>query len=159
MVHRGLAMHERRLAAVASTALACAVAAAVLGSGSAAKAQSASGTLSGFKTGYGATGISGFEAPVDVSTRDSSGNLVITDGVTQVGSDQSVFSHLQVGGASDSYAGVGAIGSATAIGNNLSVNVSGSYNTVIVNANQTNTGDVTANTTVLNGKVNLNGGQ
>ncbi len=151
MSHRGSATLERRLAALA-------VAASVVAPCGGALAQSASSSLSQFKSGYGAN-LSGFEQPVNVSTRDASGNLVITDGVIQTGADQSVFSHLQVGGASDSYAGVGAIGQATAIGNNLSVNVSGSYNTVVVNANQTNTGDITANTTVLNGKVNLNGGQ
>ena len=50
------------------------------------------------------------------------------------------------------------MGSATAIGNNLVVVTQGSYNTVIVNATQTNTGAVTATTQVLNGKVDLNGG-
>lgn len=161
MFDRRSATQRRRLEVLTSTVLASAVlvtAAALMAPG-AARAQSASGTLSGYKTGYGGANLSGFEQPVNASIRDASGNLVITDGVIQTGSDQSVFSHLQVGGASDSYAGVGAIGSSTAIGNNLSVNVSGSYNTVVVNANQTNTGDITANTTVLNGKVNLNGGQ
>jgi holdfast attachment protein HfaA len=124
----------------------------------AAEAQSASSTLSAFKAGYGGTGLSGFEQPINVNTRDANGNLVITDGVIQAGTDNSVFSHQMVGGASDSYSGAGALGSATAIGNNLSVNVSGNYNTVIVNSTQTNTGSVTA-TTTLNGKVNLDAGQ
>ena len=137
------------LASTVATTLACAGAAA---------AQSASSTLSQFKAGYGGTGLSGFEQPVNVTTRDANGNLLITDGVIQVGSDLSIFSHLQVGGASDSYAGVGAIGGATAIGNSLSVNVSGADNTVVVNANQTNTGAITA-ATVLNGKVNLDAAQ
>jgi holdfast attachment protein HfaA len=139
------------MAAVAGlvAALACA---------GAAQAQSASSTLSAFKAGYGGTGLSGFEQPINVNTRDANGNLVITDGVIQAGTDNSVFSHQMVGGASDSYSGAGAIGSATAIGNNLSVNVSGNYNTVIVNSTQTNTGSVTA-TTTLNGKVNLDAGQ
>ena len=123
-----------------------------------AAAQSASSSLSPFKAGYGGSGLSSFEQPVNITTRDASGNLVITDGVIQVGSDQSVFSHVQVGGASDSYAGVGALGSATAIGNSLSVNVQGNYNTVVVSAAQTNTGAITA-TTDLNGKVNLDAGQ
>ena len=77
------------------------------------------------------------------------------DGVTQIGSDQSMFAKSgSTTGASDAYSGAGAIGGATAIGNNLSVNVSGQYNTVIVNSSQTNTGSVSA-TTTLNGKVNL----
>ena len=121
-------------------------------------AQSASGTLSTFKAGYGGTGLSGLDQPVNVNTRDANGNLVITDGVIQTGADNSVFSHASVGGASDTYSGAGATGSASAVGNNLSVNVSGNYNTVLVNATQTNTGNISA-TTVLNGKVNLDGGQ
>jgi holdfast attachment protein HfaA len=145
---------RRRLSRVAAGLSA---AAGLLAAG-AACAQSASGTLSSFKAGYGATGLSGFEQPVNVNTRDANGNLVITDGVIQAGSDNSVFSHQSVGGASDTYSGAGALGSATAIGNNLSVNVSGNYNTVVVNAQQTNTGNVSASTT-LNGKVNLDAGQ
>jgi holdfast attachment protein HfaA len=131
---------------------------AALACAGAAEAQSASSTLSAFKAGYGGTGLSGFEQPINVNTRDANGNLVITDGVIQAGTDNSVFSHQMVGGASDSYSGAGAMGSATAIGNNLSVNVSGNYNTVIVNATQTNNGNISA-TTVLNGKVNLDAGQ
>ena len=96
---------------------------------------------------------------MNVSTRNASGNLVITDGVTQIGSDQSVFSKSgSTSGASDAYSGAGAVGGASAIGNNLSVNVSGNYNTVVVNSTQVNNGSVSA-TTVLNGKVNLDGGQ
>jgi holdfast attachment protein HfaA len=129
---------------------------AMLALAGAAQAQSASSTLSAYKAGYGGTGLSGFESPVNVSTRDANGNLVITDGVIQAGSDNSIFSHVTVGGASDTYSGAGALGSATAIGNNLSVNVSGNNNMVIVNATQTNTGSISA-TTVLNGKVNLDG--
>ena len=142
----------RRVAILATATLAMAAAAGT------ANAQSASGTLSAFKAGYGGTGISGFEQPVNVSTRDANGNLVVTDGVIQAGSDNSVFSHLSVGGASDTYSGAGALGSATAVGNSLNVNVSGNYNTVVVNSTQTNTGNISA-TTVLNGKVNLDGGQ
>jgi len=122
-----------------------------------AHAQSASSSLSQFRNGYAASGLSSFEQPVDVSTRDANGNLVITDGVIQTGNGSSVFAS---NGAGDTYSGAGGVqvGQASAIGNNLSVNVSGNYNTVIVNATQTNTGSVTA-TTVLNGKVNLDGGQ
>jgi holdfast attachment protein HfaA len=130
---------------------------AVLAFASAAHAQSASSTASQFKAGYGSAGMSTWEQPVNVSMRDANGNLVITDGVIQTGGDQSIFSRLQAGGAADAYAGAGAVGGgSSAIGNNLSVNVQGDYNTVVVNANQTNNGDVTA-TTVLNGKVDLNG--
>ena len=124
----------------------------------AARAQSGSSSLSGFSQGYNG-GLSTIQGAINVSTRDANGNLVIVDGVTQVGSDQSVFAKVgSTTGASDSFSGAGAIGGATAIGNNLSVNVSGEYNTVVVNSNQTNTGAVSA-TTNLNGKVNLDGAQ
>ena len=126
----------------------------VVTSAGAARAQSGSSTLSGFNQGYHG-GLSTIQGAVNVSTRDANGNLTIVDGVTQIGSDQSVFAKAGSStGASDSFSGAGAVGGATAIGNNLSVNVSGNYNTVIVNSTQTNTGSVTA-TTTLNGKVNL----
>lgn len=131
--------------------------AAVLLLAGAASAQSASSTMSPFRAGYGGGGMSSWEAPVNVSTRDANGNLVITDGVIQTGADQSIFGRLQLSGAADTFAGAGAVGGgSSAIGNNLNVNVQGDYNTVVVNANQTNNGDITA-TTVLNGKVDLNG--
>ena len=58
---------------------------------------------------------------------------------------------------------VGGAGS-TAIGNNLVVITQGSWNTVIVNSNQVNNGNVTANSTgsvpaedsVINGEIDLN---
>ena len=74
--------------------------------------------------------------------------------MTKIGDDQSVFYSRRTGGAGDSYGGVGSLGMATAVGNNLVVSVQGSNNTVIVNSTQTNNGAVTAKT-VLNGKVNL----
>ena len=139
----------------------CAALAAVTGLAAAAQgahAQSGSSTLSSFSAGYNG-GLSTFEHAVNVSTASASGNTSIVDGITQVGSDQSIFSkNGATSGAADSYAGAGALGGASAIGNNLSVNVSGNYNTVVVNSTQTNTGAVSA-TTVLNGKVNLDGAQ
>ncbi len=128
----------------------------------AAEAQSASGTASQYARGY-SSGLSGMSTPVNASVRDVNGNLTILDGVIQTGNDSSVFGKLSVSGALDQFAGAGGVttstgtatGTATAIGNNLVVVTSGSYNTVIVNANQTNTGTVTATTTVLNGKVKL----
>ena len=147
--------HHRR-AALAIAALAFAMLTAV-GAGPV-HAQSGSSTLSSFNQGYNG-GLSNFESAVNVSTRNAAGNLVITDGVTQIGSDKSVFSKSgSTSGASDAFSGAGAVGGASAIGNNLSVNVSGNYNTVVVNSTQVNNGSVSA-TTVLNGKVNLDGGQ
>ncbi len=130
------------------------VAAMVVASAGLAHAQSGSSTLSGFSQGFNG-GLSTIQGAVNVSTRDANGNLTIVDGVTQIGSDQSMFAKAgSTTGASDNFSGAGAVGGATAIGNNLSVNVSGNYNTVIVNSTQTNTGAVSA-TTTLNGKVNL----
>jgi holdfast attachment protein HfaA len=133
---------------------------AVLATADVAEAQSASSTASQFSRGYN-SGLSSFTQPVNVSTRDANGNLVITDGVIQTG-DGSMLGKLSVAGVQNEVSGAqtSGAGSASAIGNNLQVSVSGNYNTVIVNANQTNNGSVTATTTtVLNGKINLDGGQ
>lgn len=121
-----------------------------------ARAQSAT-SGSGFNAGYGASSGE-YGRGVNVSrAADASGNTVLVDGVTRTGDDQSVFYSRRTGGSSDTYSGVGATGYGTAIGNNLAVNVVGSNNTVVVNATQTNTAAVT-NTTVLNGKVDIDGG-
>lgn len=118
-------------------------------------AQSASSTASSFTQGYRVS-AGAMESPVNVTTRDANGNLVITDGVIQNGSGNSIFAKHVTGGSLDTVSGVGTSGTATAIGNNLNVTVTGNNNTVVVNANQTNNGAVTA-TTTLNGKVNLDG--
>ncbi len=135
---------------------ALALAAAALACAGAAQAQSST-SGSGFNAGYNA-GSGEFSRGVNVSRAvDANGNTVIVDGVTQTGSDQSVFYSRQTGGSSDTYSGVGATGYGTAIGNNLAVTVQGSNNTVVVNATQVNNGPV-SNTTVLNGKVNIDEG-
>ena len=124
----------------------------------AAEAQSMSSSGSQFNRGYG-FGYGELNRPVDISTRDQFGNKIIVDGVTAIGSDQSVFANARAVGAADAFAGVGAVGGSaggTAIGNNLQVNVQGNWNTVIVNSQQTNSGDVSAST-VLNGKVDIDG--
>ena len=118
-----------------------------------ARAQS-SGSGSQFNSGYNWSSGQLSNA-VNVSrTSDANGNHVIVDGVTQTGSDQSVF-YAKRTGAGDTYSGAGALGG-TAIGNNLQVSVVGSNNTVVVNSTQTNNAPVTA-TTVLNGQVDLDG--
>ncbi len=116
------------------------VAAALLTAG-AAQAQSMSTNSASFNAGYGR--VAGQEnRPIDFSTRDANGNQVIVDGLILKGQDQSSFSSSS--GAVDTFAGVGAVGGASAIGNNLVVITQGNYNTVIVNSQQTNTGDVSA---------------
>ncbi|ESQ81546.1 hypothetical protein ABENE_21860 [Asticcacaulis benevestitus DSM 16100 = ATCC BAA-896] len=116
-----------------------------------------------YQAGYGLS-LHQMQTAIDPSTRDANGNRVLVDGVMSIGSDNSVYSYSKTLGAGDSYSGAGALGGASAIGNNLQVTVQGNYNTVIVNSTQTNNGNVTATangTTVtgeqgtLNGQVNF----
>jgi holdfast attachment protein HfaA len=131
---------------------ATALAALLIALSPAARAQSMSSSSSSFNAGYGRS--AGQENNVvDFSTRDANGNRVIVDGVMQTGEDQSVYAS-GANGAGDSYSGVGAryaSGSASAIGNNLTVVTQGSYNTVIINSTQTNNGAISAGS-------NINGG-
>ena len=121
-----------------------------------AAAQSAGSTgASQFQQGYGAARSSTARG-TNGSTRDANGNRLIVDGIIQSGA--SSYSR-QSGGVANAYSGAGAsrgttIGGSTAIGNQLNVVVQGSWNTVIVNSNQTNNGDVTAGT-ALNGNLDL----
>jgi len=75
--------------------------------------------------------------PTDFSLRDAGGNLVIVNGVLRPASAAG-------GGFADSPLPVAGGQSATAVANQLSVLATGSWNTIIVDAVQTNTGDVTA---------------
>lgn len=110
--------------------------------------QTMSTNSASFNAGYGR--YAGQENhPVDFVTRDANGNRVIVDGLILSGEDQSSFARAS--GAADAFAGAGALGGATAIGNNLTVVTQGNYNTVIVDSTQINNGAVTANS-------NLNGG-
>lgn len=81
--------------------------------------------------------------PMTVTSRDANGNRVIVNGRAQASA------YASASGAGYRRTGVG--GTATAIGNQLNVVVQGSWNTVIVDAQQINNGDVSAN-------VSLNGG-
>jgi holdfast attachment protein HfaA len=138
---------------VRTTIGAAALAAAVLGAAGAASAQSLDSYSASFNAGWGRT--SGSESrPVQLRNgRDENGNRLIVDGVMQTGADQSSFSSSD--GAYDSGSGAG-YGGNTAIGNSLSVNVVGSWNTVIVDSTQINNGDVIAGRSgELNGGVEL----
>ena len=110
----------------------------------AAQAQTMSTTASSFQAGYGLS-LHEMQSAIDPSTRDANGNRVLVDGMMVTGTDNSVYAYSKTLGAGDAYSGAGALGGATAIGNNLSVVVNGSYNTVIIHNNQTNNGNVTAN--------------
>ena len=156
--NRGAKMPSAKVKDTCTRAVVLAVAAAILAAPGMGQAQSASSTLSQFRNGYASSGLSSFEAPIDVSTRDANGNLVVADGGISSAGVDSAFASSGVGSSATSSSGSTSTGTASAIGNNLSVNVSGNYNTVVVNSSQVNNGDVSA-TTVLNGKVNLDGGQ
>jgi holdfast attachment protein HfaA len=117
-----------------------------------AQAQSMNANSAGFNAGYGRT-TDQENQPVNVSLRDANGNLVVVDGVIQTGEDSSVFANLGAGGAVDTVSGVGSSSSASAVANNLVVVTQGNDNTVIINSTQTNSGNVTASSSV-NGGVN-----
>jgi holdfast attachment protein HfaA len=77
--------------------------------------------------------------PIDGSTRDANGNRVVVNGRRAGGifnDNSGVYSET----AGVGYAG-GPAATATAIGNNLTVITQGSWNTVIVDAEQINEGD------------------
>ncbi len=95
----------------------------------------------------------------DANTRDANGNRLIVDGRIMAGMDQSTLSTSSAASGASAWsqaqggAGLGGrINSGAAIGNQLNVITQGNYNTVIVNAQQTNTGN---QTTELNGRINL----
>ena len=118
----------------------------------AADAQTMSSNSAAFNAGYGR--IAGQEnRVVDYSTRDANGNRIVVDGVMLTGADQSVYSSSNSSGSLDAYSGVGGRGysSSTAIGNNLTVITQGNNNTVIVNSTQTNTGAISAGSSVKSG--------
>jgi holdfast attachment protein HfaA len=121
-----------------------------------AAAQSAGSSSAGaYQAGYGGARYA-TARPQTGSTRDANGNRLIVDGIIQAGA--STYSSAS-GGVSSSFSGAGGrggttIGGSTAIGNSLNVVVQGNHNTVIVNSNQVNNGDVTAGTS-LNGTLRL----
>ena len=91
---------------------------------------------------------SGATASASAAARGASGNRVIINGLIQTGVGVSA----QLGAIGGS--GVGS--TSTAIGNQLNVNVSGRWNTVIINSTQTNNGNVTAS---ANGNVSTSDDQ
>jgi len=110
-------------------------------------AQTAPSSLSAVEAGYG--GARAIETTrFSPSTRDANGNRLVLNGVIQQGSANS---SLTLGGPATFGAGAdffsaGAAGnaSATAVGNLLTVTVTGSGNTLIIDNQQTNSGAVKA---------------
>ncbi len=97
------------------------------------------------------------QQPFQPGTRDVNGNRLIVDGRIITGDDLSSFSTNSLASGGQSLTGAGFFnqpqGNNTAIGNQLNVITEGSFNTVIVESNQTNNGDQTA---ILNGELDLN---
>lgn len=109
-------------------------------------ARAADWTNSASYNGYGATTQN---QASNYSMRDASGNLTLVNG--QVTSSTYSYAGAYAGAQSSGYAGgVGVTGTpnsygqATAIGNQLQVQVIGFNNTVVVDSRQTNTGNQTA---------------
>jgi holdfast attachment protein HfaA len=102
-------------------------------------------TSSSMYNGYGATTQN---TASSYSIRDANGNLTMVNGQVTSSSTssamgaQSASSGVGMGGAESAY------GQATAIGNSLNVVVVGSHNTTIIDAQQVNTGNQTANATL-----------
>ncbi len=103
-----------------------------------AKAQTVPSYANEFTQPYGSNSYN-MMTPYDATTRDSAANRVIIDGVIMYGDNiaQSL-ANKAIGGDGTSYSGTG-----YAIGNQLNVSVSGSYNNVIVDSTQINNGDQT----------------
>ncbi|MBR9825735.1 MAG: holdfast anchoring protein HfaA [Alphaproteobacteria bacterium] len=107
--------------------------------GAAAQAQSTSANWErpyGYTQGQEQRAWSGVTASAGAAGRSSNGTRVVIDGLIQTGVGVS----SQVNG----YGNGGVGSSASAIGNQLNVNVQGNWNTVIVNSTQVNSGDVNA---------------
>jgi holdfast attachment protein HfaA len=136
------ASRSRLVAAVASAALALA---------GAAQAQTMNANSASYNAGYGRT--PGQEnQPVNIQMRDANGNLAIVDGIIEAGADASVFaSGGATAGVGDVVSGAGTSSNASAIANNLVVVTQGNNNTVIVDSVQTNSGNVTASSSVSGG--------
>jgi holdfast attachment protein HfaA len=114
-----------------------------------AAAQSMDSTGGDFNAGWGRSLGQESRGVTLRNGRDENGNRLIVDGLIQTGEDQSSFSRGDANGSGAGYGGN------TAVGNNLAVNVIGSWNTVIVDSTQINNGDVVAGNE-LNGGVDLN---
>ena len=121
------------------------IAAALLAAPAIALAQPSPSAPAWTSQGYNGVAAS-VTAAFNPNTRDGSNNRVVINGEIQrpgANSVQDQFTAL-AGGAVNNATGAGPNSSATAIGNLLTVQVSGSWNTVVVSANQTNNATLTA---------------
>jgi len=114
---------------------------ALLASLAAGAAQAGDWTNSGMYNGYGA---SNQNTPANFSLRDQNGNLTMVDGqITSSNFSSSSGAQSASAGVGTSGAGA-AYGQALAVGNQLNVTTVGFNNTVIINSQQTNSGNQTA---------------
>jgi holdfast attachment protein HfaA len=94
--------------------------------------------------------------PYEANNRGENGNRVVINGLLEGGTGVAfqgqalAQANAQASSFGQAFAGGSAQGQA--VGNQINVITQGNYNTVVVNAQQTNTGNQTA---VLNGKLNL----
>lgn len=106
------------------------------------------GSLATYEAGY-ANGRQMEGRTYAPSSQARNGNRLIVNGIIQDDAN-SYFASDATGGdpgasGADYFSSGAGNTSSTAIGNLLTVSVLGSWNTVIVNSTQTNTGDITAN--------------
>lgn len=123
----------------------CMVGCAIIAAPSA-NAQTIPGYANQFQIGYGTNGSWDMMTPYDARTRDLNANRVVVDGIIMTGDDLSSLPLSMVNSSNSGmgYAGIGGY----AIGNQLNVTTSGSYNTVVVNSSQVNNGNQTV---IING--------
>lgn len=105
-------------------------------------------SVSEFERPYG-YGYGAENRPYHSATRDANGNQLVINGLIGGGSGLGTGLYTDWG-QTENVPGI--IGSGTAIGNQLNVHVNGSYNTVIIDSTQINTGD---QTTSLNGELDF----
>lgn len=110
-----------------------------------ANAQAMPGYANQFQIGYGTNGTWDMMTPYDARTRDLNANRVVIDGIIMTGDDLSSLPLSLVNSNSGmGYAGI----TGYAIGNQLNVTTTGSFNTVVVNSSQVNNGNQTV---IVNG--------
>lgn len=116
-----------------------------------APAPAASLTPASLNAGYGR--LMGQEArPIDPSTRDAENNRVIINGLMGDPSGLGAGLAPGLGDAPAPFAQMGRI-EASAIANQINIVAAGSWNTIIVDATQTNSGAVQASATLNDGTV------
>lgn len=108
------------------------------------------GAVATYEAGYG-NGRQMESRTYGPSSNARTGNRLIVNGIIQSDSSNYFESDRlpgdQTSSGADYFSSGAASSTSTAIGNLLTVSVDGSWNTVIVNSSQTNTGTVTANGT------------